>query len=264
MTTPKEQAAFEEWKAEITSRLQSKPKALENFNSLLQEGGDGEALELFKGHLREKTLYQWKSELDQDKAAFQTNKQAWQDWHKKATAEYKALVAERDRLAAQLAAGGFNDDDDENKVKLPPDVLRKQDLEEIRAQVQSVDTGSVAYSNALIDILSLAQEEGYKVNPRKILEQALSEKRDPLLVYQEITAEERKKREVAALEKLKKDEYERGVRETQSRLQTPDGLRQVTPESPTLAALQQAPGKVKTAQERRAAALATYLEKPIA
>jgi hypothetical protein len=262
----KEDAAFQDWVESLKGRVSEQA-----FKAITEDEG---AKEVFRGHLREDEFHRRLTELDlakkqlaaeqealrQEQGSLELNKEKWQSWYVEASGDFEKLSSENEELKKRLetqpqvsgAPQGGNAVDQASEKKLE---ALAHELEMSKSRLEAVNKTLPRLLGDFGDVLAKATKEGWKVQPKELLNTALTRGIDMDTAFYELTSQERAQREEAALQQIEKDAYERGKREAQSSA-PPDSFRGAVPG--TIDHLRKT--STATGPERVANAVKAYME----
>jgi hypothetical protein len=269
----KEDVLFAEWLAETKESFGSDDERaqFEKFAT----GTAGKAV--FKGYLREKDYHRALNDANKKQREVEAKETELagkyneiDQWYainapvneqlKKEKSELTRKLEEAQRELTEVGLGDVRGRGEKSAVvddleKRLADEQNKRDALEKR--VIAIDTNFPAVLENLLDVSHRITKEGYSVSPKEVLQHSLRKRLSPLDALNELTADEREKREQARWTKELEKAKEEGRREERkSNVASPDRLKQSNPFFETLQKKMEQTSKY----DRRSEAVNIFLE----
>lgn len=219
---------YKAWAKEVEDSLEGDQK--QHFQALVNsEAGQ----KVFGGHLREKDYYTRLNDYTNQVKEFETTRAQMYAWYEQEAPKVAQTLKEKQAVERrlqeyerQLADQGFIDQEAVRPGAVHVDAVKREDLEAIRQEnerrLKMFDQALPQLLGDIGDVMYRSLSEGYKVNPKEVINYALKNKVDPNRAFEEITADERNGREATRQADELKKAREEGRREAMSKFSTPD------------------------------------------
>lgn len=266
MAKAKTEAEYQEWVKEVSAKVPDEFKA--GFDALT---GSPVGMELFGGHLREKEFHRRLNEVHSERSALESQRQAFSqdvasmdEWFNEESPKNQRLMAERDKLRAEVAAtrGRLNElglEEDTPKVKsagATTDEAVQREIQALKQRIQMMDQALPAMLADYGTVLRQNIQENSSVDPREVIAFSLKNSVPLPQAWDSLTYDERTKRAEKVQEDALVKAKEEGRREALSQRGSPDYLRPAGPS--VIDTIQNS--KPTLSQDRVAASVAEYYE----
>lgn len=244
----KEDTAFEQWKDEVSAKLNDEAKKA--FDVLLSD--ESGAKDVFRGHMREQEFYTRLNRLDTERKSFEADqakyaqeRDAMLRWYQVESPKNAQLLEEQKKLAAKLASArqqlidqGFVDEAatlgevpggvHATNVS-PSNDMTTRELENLKSKQELFDKALPRLMADFGAVIAESVKGKWDVDPADVLQFSLQNGVDPRTAFAQLTYEEREKRAAKDLEDKLEKAREEGRRDAFTKQATPDHFRAAGP-----------------------------------
>jgi hypothetical protein len=234
MAKKKEEELFKAWVEEAKAKLSDDSKKA--FDVLLAD--EAGAKEVFRGGLREADYYRRLNDLSEAKNAWESERSTirakWDEEkpkNERLLKAYNDTVAELDTAKEQLETLGLSEGEVKKVIpaeKSNPNSVTREELDAVKSQLQVFNTVLPKILMDVSDVNKRILKEDWDIEPRAVIEYALSKGVDPNVAFYTLTQDERATRAEANLKKQLDKAREEGKREALT-ANSPDHIRQTGP-----------------------------------
>lgn len=230
----KEDAEYQKW---VEEKVKEYPDELrKSFEAIAQHDA---TREVYREGLREKDYYNRLNKLAAERKALEAAQQEQESWYNRAKPEYDRMEQEHQKALARQKAleAQIKALDLEDVVSVPSDKDvaaaegNPQELAELKARLNAIDSALPVILGDMYKVVQRSVTEKWDIDPSVVLKHALNKRVNPSQAFEELTKDEREKRNEARIEEMRKKAFEEGRKDALSKIPSPDRLR---PAGPTL------------------------------